>query len=171
MTKKIWRDTSHISRETKTPAPTAQTIGGRRVHTPTSPRGYKSDLDKMFDTGEVPDRFKDVVSGLNTASGQSAERQRLIRAARTAESHEDFEAAIRALVATYTLPDDEPLLIRMLDLSDEELLGLALDQLIEMDATRGLQKRSLIRPRLDTIAQLARTSHTRDLVDMLRERM
>lgn len=171
MTKKIWRDTSHTSRDNGRTAPAGTSIGGRRVHTPSSPRGYKSDLDKMFETGEVPERFRDVMSGLNTATGQSAERQKLIREARTAENHADFEGAVRNLVSTYTLPDDEPLLVRMLDLEDEELIRLSLDQLIEMDATRGLQKRSLIRLRLDTIAQVAKESSTRDLANMLRERL
>lgn len=151
-----------------TPPPS---IGGRRVHTPMSPRGYKSDLNKLFETGEVPDRFKDVMSGLNSASGQSAERQKRIRDARNAESLEDFDAAIRALVADHTLPEDEPLLERMLDLEDEDLICMALDQLIEMDASRPIKRRAIIKLRLETIKQVAHSERTRSLAEMLHERL
>ena len=49
---------------TTTPAP-----GGRRAYTPTAPRGYKNDLNKLFDTGEVPERFKEIVGTSGSAEG------------------------------------------------------------------------------------------------------
>lgn len=164
--KKSWKeiDRGRDGSRTQTPAV-------RRVHTPASPRGYKSDLDKMFNTGEVPDRFRDVMGGLKTASGQSAERQKLIRQARVAEAAADFEAIIRELITSYSLPEDEEILIRMLDLDDEALHTAALDILLEMDATRPLKKRALLRLRLDTVQQLARQSRTLELAQMLRERL
>jgi len=143
----------------------------RRVHTPATPRGYKSDLDKMFNTGEVPERFQPVMAELKSASGQSADRQKLIRQARLAEASADFEVIIRQLIADYSLPEDEELLIRMLDLDDEAMHHAALDILLEMEGSRPLKKRALLRLRLDTVLQLAKQSHTLEVAQMLRDRL
>ncbi len=144
--------------------------GSRRAFTPSAPRGYKSDLNKMFDTGKVPDRFKELVHD-TSAGGKGADRQKLIRAARQAETAAEFKELMTKLVADYELPDDQALLIRALDHDQDDVLIAALDALIELDGRRPLTKRTILKMRLDTLEQVATNPAIFDMIEMLRARL
>ncbi len=133
-------------------------------------RKYKADLDKLFDHGEVPDRFKGVVAGLGTASSEDAARQKLIRAARSAEGQE-FLTLIEDIHNNSSLPDDEDLLVRALTHPKEEIIRAVLEQLIDMDGRHPIRKRSIISIRLRTLRSTAEASDTHDLLDLLEERL
>lgn len=163
--KKSWRDIDNQKDRQ------SSNQGRFRVHTPKSPRGYKSDLDKLFDKGEMPDRFKEVLGGGSSQSGDAAERQQLLRAARQAESQTEFNELCTTLLARFELPDDQKLLMRILDHPEEDVVQKALEQLIELDGRRPLQKRALLRTKLDTLAQVARQEKTHTMVAMLKERL
>lgn len=158
------RDLPPKESSSTTPAP-----GGRRAYTPTAPRGYKNDLNKLFDTGEVPERFKEIVGTSGSAEG--ADRQKLIRLARTAETPQDFNVLMEQLVSKYELPDDQDLLIRGLDHPKEEIIRASLDALMEMDGTRPLTKRKLITARMEILEQVCKDPQIHDLIKLLRERL
>ena len=162
MAKKNWRDRDRG---------TSKSRPGRRVHTPSTSRGYKADLDKLFDSGAVPERFKEVMVDVTSASGVSADRQKMIRQARGSETSAEFHSVIETFVKSYDFPDDAELLIRVLDLSDEAILRKALDRLIEMDGRRPLPKRSIIGMKLKVIKQVAVEPDTTNLADLLLERL
>lgn len=136
-----------------------------------TPRGYKADLNKLFDTGEVPERFKRMMAELDPPSTEATDRQRLVRAMRSAETQVAFDAAASKLVAKHALPDDVGLLLRALDHHDEAVVQAALDGLIEMDGRRPLPKRALIKARLKTLRAVAEQDHTLTLVELLAERI
>lgn len=163
---KSWRDIDSIRDKNS-----GQGKGRFRIHTPKTSRGYKSDLNKLFDKGEVPDRFKTVLGGVSDQSAQGAERQQLIRQARNATSTEDFNTACTALIARFDLPDDQKLMMRMLDHPDEPVIQKALEHLIEMDGRRPLHKRPLLTARLKIIEQIAQEGRTHELIEQLGERL
>lgn len=143
----------------------------RRVHTPSAGRGYKADLNKLFDKGEVSDRLKDVVSGLGSAAGEGADRQRLIREARQADDQASFNDLIGELHANHRLPDDQPLMMRALDHPDDKLVEAALDTLLEMDGKRPLVKREVLRMKLTTLKQVSTNTDVLDMVELLEARL
>lgn len=142
--------------------------GRFRVHTPATPRGYKADLNKLFDKGEVPKRFKDVMSSASTGA---TERQQLIRELRSTETEAEFHALLGKFVEAYELPEDEDLLSRAVDHPDEAVVRKALDALIETDARRPLKRRAVLKARLQTVLQVAKEGETIDLAEMLNDRM
>ena len=143
---------------------------GRRVHTPDGGRGYRADLDRLFDKGEVSDKLKPVVAGLS-ASGEGAERQQLIREARLAESPKDFNALMSEIATKHNFPDDQNLMIRALDHPDEEIVRSALDTLIDMDGKRPLGRRQVLKARLETLRHVSTNIEILDLVEMLCARL
>ncbi len=146
--------------------------GRFRIHTPKTSRSYKADLNKLFDKGEVPDRFKSMLADTaKSSSATGAARQQAIRKARTAETTADFNQACQDLIAEFDLPDDQKLLMRMLDHPEEEVIQRALEQLIEMDGRRPLHKRPLLRARLGTLEQIAQKDKTHNLLEQLGERL
>jgi hypothetical protein len=148
-----------------------QNRGSRRSFTPSSPRGYKADLNKLFDTGKVPDRFKSLLSEGGEGSSQGTERQKLIRAARGAETPAAFNKAVAALVEQFTLPGDQPILMRALDHDDSKVVIAALEGLMELDDRHPLTKRKVLKIRLDTLEQVSRDIAVLDMIEMLRARL
>ncbi|MEO1269938.1 MAG: hypothetical protein AAFX99_17770 [Myxococcota bacterium] len=171
MAKKSWRDRDRMRGSGRSNNTSESNGPRRRVHTPKSPRGYMNDLNKLFDSGDVPDRFKEILEDTESASGSSAQRQKMLRQARNSESSSAFVSIIEAFVKKYDFPDDEDLLVRVLDHPDEAIVCEALDRLIEMDGRRPLTKRKIIGMKLKTITQIATDSKTIGLVDMLSERL
>lgn len=145
--------------------------GSRRSFTPSSPRGYKADLNKLFDTGKVPDRFKELINEPGEGSSQGTERQKLIRAARAAETTADFNKAVSALVERFSLPGDQPILMRSLDHDDTKVIVAALEGLMELDDRHPLTKRKVLKMRLDTLEQVSREITVLDMIEMLRARL
>ncbi len=171
--KKSWREIDQ-GRSTTTPS----NQGRFRIHTPggasSNPKatsGYKSDLNKLFDKGEVPESLKSIVSGISSQSGDAAERQQLLRQARQAETQAEFNVICNQILEKYELPDDQNLLTRMLDHPEESIVQKALEQLVELDGRRPLMKRALLRTRLVTVEQVARDQKTHDLLAFLKERL
>lgn len=145
--------------------------GGRRVFNTSAPRGYKSDLNKLFETGQVPDRFKSLLNDNQSASSEGAERQQLIRQARQSKSVEEFNTVFGDLVSRFNLPDDQDLLLKGLDHPETDAVKASLDALIEMDGRRPLTKRAILKLKLDTVAQTSQDSEVLNLVEILRERL
>jgi hypothetical protein len=143
----------------------------RRVHTPGAGRGYKDELNKLFDKGEVSDRLKGVVGGLSDAAGEGADRQRLIREARAAEAQPEFNELIAQLHKTHRLPGDQDLMMRALDHPDEGLIEAALDTLLEMDGRRTLARRAVLKAKLNTLKQVAKSTGVLDMVELLEARL
>lgn len=163
---KSWRDTDRMRESNNSVG------GGRfRIHTPTGSRGYKNDLNKLFDKGEMPDRFKSMLNEVGSSSAEGAERQKMLREARQAEASEEFFAICSDFIQKYELPDDQQLLMRMLDHPDESVVQKALEQLLDLDGRRPLQKRRLLAARLQTLEQVATQERTHELVKLLGERL
>lgn len=133
---------------------------------------YKRDLDKLFDSGgEVPERFKDVLSGLAPEEGsEQAEWVEAVRELREIESFRDFaRAATRFRRAGHALPDDEDLLIRLLDHPSESIVHDVLEHLVGLHERRTLKRITPIKSRLSTIEMMSDDPRIAALVAALRE--
>ena len=143
---------------------------GRKVHSPSAGRGYKAALDRLFDKGEVSDQLKGVVAGLDSG-GVGEGRQQLIRMARGAETQKEFNDVLGKLFVAHRLPDDEDILVRALDHPNEDLVEMALDNLLELDGRRPLGKRQIIKMKLQTLENVSGHSGVLDMVEMLKARL
>ena len=143
----------------------------RRVYTPGAGHGYKAELNKLFDKGEVSDRLKEVVGGISEAAGEGADRQRLIRDARAADDVVEFNSLIAQLHDGHRLPDDQDLMMRALDHPDESLVEAALDTLLDMDGRRPLARREVLKMKLKTLKHVSKNTGVLDMVELLEARL
>lgn len=170
--KKSWREidrqkdsSSHVERDSS---------GGRGGGSGRSDSRYKRDLDKLFSGGgNVPDRFKDVMEDLEPEEGTpEAERKEAIDALREAEE-EGFRAFVQAVnefrASGIRMPDDENLLVRMLDHPDERVIRDVLEHYIDLAGRRELQRTGPLESRLSTVETMSDDPRTRKLVDQVKD--
>jgi hypothetical protein len=141
-----------------------------------SSKEYKKDLDKLFKSGaQVPDRFKDVMKKLEPEEGsEEAERRAAIEALRKVEGFREFAGAVvefrkERAERDWAWPDDEDLLIRMLDHPDERVVRDALEQVAEVTRRHGFERTVALNSRLATIKTMSDDPRTRRAIDAVEE--
>jgi hypothetical protein len=135
---------------------------------------YKRRLDKLFTSdGEVPDEFKEMMGDIGPEEGSAeAERRDAIQTLRDADGFREFAKAVNNYVSRdYALPDDENLLVRMLDHPDNDIVALTLAHLVELSDRRDLERITPLKSRLSTIRTMTDDSRIRELVDTLEDRL
>lgn len=141
---------------------------------------YKRDLDQLFrQDGKTPDRFAHLSAKLQADEAQvddgaSAAWREAVQGLRDAqaEGFRPFVAAATAFVSDgHTLPEDEDLLIRLLDHPSEVVLRATLERLIAIHAHEPLTRHVAINARLGTIDTMSEDPRTLRLVRQLREAM
>lgn len=131
---------------------------------------YKRDLDNLFKSGgHVPERFKEIVDTLAPEEGsEEAEWVEAVKVLRETDSFRDFAMEARKFRrAGHRLPDDEDLLIRMLDLPDERTVQAVLEHVISMERRRGFDRKAPLKNRISTIRSIAEDPRTEELLDQL----
>jgi hypothetical protein len=147
--------------------------GGRGGSSNRSNSRYKSDLDKLFrGGGNVPDRFKEMMGDLEPEEGTpEAERKAAIQALRKAEE-EGFRAFVQAVnefrKSGIKMPDDENLLIRMLDHPDERVVRDVLEHYLDLADRRELERTGPLKSRLSTVETMTDDPRTISLVEKVR---
>ena len=129
---------------------------------------YKKDLDNLFKSGgEIPDRFKGMMDKLAPEEGsEEAEWLDAVKELRETENFRDFAMAVRKFRrAGHKLPDDEDLLVRMLDLPDERTVQAVLEHIIDMERRRGFDRKAPVKNRIATIRSIAEDPRTEELLD------
>lgn len=143
---------------------------GRRDSRETSK--YKKDLDKLFKSGgKVPDRFQEVMGDLAPEEGsEEAERQEAVDELREADGFRAFAKAANAFdTAGWRYPEDEDLLIRMLDHPDNEIVRKTLAHLVEISRRRDLERITPLKSRMSTIRTMTDDDRIQKLVNELEE--
>jgi hypothetical protein len=132
---------------------------------------YKRDLDKLFKSGQVPDRFKEMLKGLEPKEGTpEAERKAAIDAVREADGFRAFVDAVNEYQKVgWKLPDDENLLIRMLDHPDERVVRDVLEHVADLAGRRELDRITPLKNRLSTIKTMSDDPRTRKAVARVEE--
>lgn len=134
---------------------------------------YKRDLDKLFSGGGgVPERFAGMMEGLEPEEGTpEAERKAAIDALKAAEE-EGFRAFVKEASAFQrsglAMPDDEDLLVRMLDHPDERVVRAVLEHYLDLGARRELSRVAPLKSRLSTVETMSVDPRTLGLVERVR---
>lgn len=132
---------------------------------------YKRDLEQLFKSGaDVPERFKSLVGNIKDGADTDPERAAAIQGLRDAGDFRSFAGAVRDYrKAGHALPDDEDLLVRMLDLPDERTLAAVLTHILALERRRGFERKTPIRNRLTTLRSLAEDPETTALIEQIAE--
>lgn len=149
--KKSWRerdranDSSSHRRDEK--APVAQA----RHQKSAAYRNYKSQLNKLFDGGEMPAALKDKLG--ETETGKVAKRRKeLTTAIVDAVKPRQVQSALREFRAEMeAFPADEEVLKKLIDLDDEEIVLEALDVIAALHREGTLKRASSFKARLKTV--------------------
>ena len=166
---KSWRE---IDRQRDSSRHTEDDRQGASRHDERSDSKYKQELEKLFSSGtDVPEQFQEVMEGLQPEEGtEEAERKKEIDKLRDADGFRQFAKAVNVYFETgYRLPDDENLLIRMLDHPDNDIVRLVLAHIIDLAGRRELQRTAPIKSRLSTIRTMTHDTRIRELIDELEE--
>ncbi len=137
-----------------------------------SDAAYKRDLENLFKSGgDVPDRFKGMMERLEPEEGsEEAEWKAAVDALRSTEGFREFVAAVAEFrTAGHALPDDEDLLIRLLDHPDERVVRDVLAHYKDLHRRRGLDRSGPLKSRLKTIETMSEDPRTLRLVAEIRE--
>lgn len=166
--KKSWREIDRNKDRSRHTSDGSSRSRKSRPRSNSASTKYKKDLDNLFKSGgEVPDRFKDVMQTLAPEEGsEEAQWLEAVQKLRDTEGFREFAGAVREFRrAGHELPDDEDLLIRMLDLPDERTVQAVLEHVLSMDRRRGFERTAPLRNRITTIRSIAEDPRTAELLD------
>lgn len=158
-----WRDidrrkdtSSHIDRND----PYKKNKRGQKVDS--SSKSYRSALDKLFDGGELPERFQRLTKARDTLStGDGSPRQAALKRLRNAVGQSDVVDAVKELLELDgELPREPDALLSALQHPDETIQRQAISLLRELVAERPLKRGDLLKQRLRRIEELAEDPQT-----------
>lgn len=142
----------------------------RSASTARSSASYRQDLEKLFQSGgQTPKRFEGLLDTLKPEEGSedAAWRARVQELRQT----QDFVAFVREanafLAEGHALPDDEELLIRLLDHPSERVLVRTLMHLLDLDGRVRLSRKVPLKSRISTLRAMSDDPGMRGLVDRL----
>lgn len=135
---------------------------------------YKQDLEKLFQSGgNVPDRFDQVMDEVGPEEGSDeAERQEEIEKLREADGFREFAKAVNVFMQKdYRMPDDEELLVRMLDHPDNDIVRTTLAHIVDLANRRELQRKAPLESRLSTIRTMTDDTEILELADAIEDHL
>lgn len=140
-----------------------------------APAGYKKDLEKLFQSGggDLPDRFQGLMDKLkDEETPEEAAWREEVDALRNTEGFRDFVmAATKFHRAGHALPDDEDLLIRLMDHPSERIVQATIEQVLDLSERRGLNRPDPFTNRIKTIRQIAESPRTLQLLTELETKL
>ncbi len=126
---------------------------------------YKGDLDKMFDTGEVPDYLKGQFSqGDQKVEGRL---QLLASIKKATDKHELTDAVKNYLTKFDDFPEDPDLLLQLLDYQDENVVLKVALQVHQYASTRPLPHKQQFKLKVDSLAMLTSNNELGSVLDEL----
>ncbi len=162
--KKSWRE---IDRQKDSSRHTERDRKPRSSGDKRSSAKYKKDLDKLFKSGgHVPERFQQMMKGLEPEEGTpEAEHRAAVDKLRKADGFRAFATAVSEFRKEgWDWPDDEDLLIRMLDHPDERVVRQTLEHVADLAGRRSFERVTPLKNRLSTIKTMSDDPRTRKAV-------
>lgn len=149
--KKSWRDldrkrdqSSHRKDTDRGASPSSMRENSREY------RAYKSQLDKMFDGGGLPEALKEKLG--ETATGAKAkQRKELLKNLTDAIKSRDVIKALRAYRAEFGFPEDEAALAKLVDLDDDEIVLETLETFERLHSEGAIKRATSFKARLKTV--------------------
>jgi hypothetical protein len=146
--KKSWREIDKMRDGKRSGARTSADRDRERFEKTTKYSQYKSQLERMFRGGDLPQPMRDRLD----PTGEGRKRDEAIRKMREAESPAQFDEAVNAFLAEFReLPDDPYLLDRALGHRDAKIVDRALEQLLRLHGEGALKPPPSLRPRLQSL--------------------
>ena len=166
--RKSWRDLDRQrDRSTHRREERPAGAGGKPLDRSQAYRAYKSQLDKLFDGGALPDALRDKLA----EAGVGADAKRKKEALERLLSAADLKAELETYAAAFGFPEDEAALARLLDLGDERIALDALRTIARLRdegrVKRGASFKARIRTAQMTIDSPALHALARELLDKL----
>ncbi len=152
--KKSWKEIDQMRDGSSRRRRDKPDVGTSRRQQSNEYRSYKSQLNKMFDGGGLPDALKDQLDDgdafVEEAKARKAARDAIL-AARTAV---DVLAALAAHREAHGFPEDEEVLAKLLDLEDEETVMEAIQTIERLAGEGQLARASSLKARLKTVQMM-----------------
>jgi len=143
--RKSWRDrdaSKDRSRHRDGPS------GGRAPKTESQAyRAYKSELNKIFEGGGLPEHLKDQL-GETELGKRSAEEKSARDALMNELKPRKFLKAFRSYRADFGFPADNDLLGRLLDTDDDELVLETMEQIQKLHSEGSLKRAAALKARI-----------------------
>lgn len=136
--KKSWREIDQSKDKNRTRSETPGG-GGSRAQRSAAYSSYKTQLNKLFDGGGLPALVAERLGDQHVAAPAQT-RKAAASAICAAKTPKAVRAALEAYDAAHGFPEDEEVLAKLLDMSDEILVLQAL-QVVEKLADAGSLKR------------------------------
>lgn len=144
--------------------------GGAKGREKEASASYKNDLDALFTSGgKVPERFQKLMGDLEPEEGsEEAEWRAAVAELRGVEGFREFAAAVTKFRrAGNRLPDDEDLLIKILDHPSERIVADTLAHILDLHKRRGFERTAPLKNRLQAMRSIAEDARTIELLDQV----
>lgn len=168
--KKSWRDldrkrdqSSHRS-ESKSEVRGAMRENSREYH------AYKSQLDKMFSGGGLPEALKEKLAETDAGSGAKKKKE-LLDALKVAVKSREVVKALKAYREEHGFPEDEDALAKLIDLDEEKIVLEALQTLERMHDEGRLKRGRSFKARLKTVKMTIDEPKVQKCVDVLLKKL
>jgi hypothetical protein len=147
--KRSWRDIDKMrDSSTHRKEPRSTGSGGRKLENTQAYRAYKTQLNRLFDGGALPDALKAKLAEGDVGADAKAKKEagRAIIDAAPA----DIRAQLSVFVDRFGFPQDEEVLAKLLDLSDESVVTECLTAIAKLKTEGTLKKANLFRAKIKT---------------------
>ncbi len=166
---KSWRD---IDRERDTSSHVRDDDSSASSRESRAESKYKKKLDQLFESGgDVPEEFRDSMEDLGPEEGtEEARRLEEIDELREADGFQEFAKAVNVYMSKgYRLPDDENLLVRMLDHPDHDIVRDVLEHYVDLSERRELERIQPLKSRMSTLRTMMDDTRCHELLDDIEE--
>ena len=113
-------------------------------------RQYKSQLEKVFSGEGLPEALKEKL-GETEVGKRSAKKKEGLKSILDAKTPRSIKTALKSFKEEHGFPEDEDVLAKLLDLSNERIVQEALDTLLHLHAEGALKKARSLKGRLNTV--------------------
>jgi hypothetical protein len=113
-------------------------------------RQYKAQLDKVFSGAGLPDALKEKL-GETEAGKKAKEKKKGLKAILEAKAPRTLKSTLKAFKDEHGFPQDEEVLAKLLDLSNERIVQETLDTLLHLQAEGALKRARSLKGRLNTV--------------------
>ncbi|OGR10367.1 MAG: hypothetical protein A2341_22895 [Deltaproteobacteria bacterium RIFOXYB12_FULL_58_9] len=115
-------------------------------------RSYKAQLNRLFEGGAMPDALKERLD--DGMMAEKKKRQEGIDAIKTATTPKAMLAALGLYEDAHGFPEDEMVLAKLLDLTDEQVVLKAVRTIDRLLGEERLKKSSSFKARLQTVQMI-----------------
>lgn len=148
--KKSWRERDNARNHSAHRRDDKPSEQAQRQQSSQAYRAYKTQLNRLFDGGVVPDALKSKLDDAEVGVGANA-RKEAMASVKAAATPRALVKAVAEFRTTYGFPDDEEVLARLLELDDEAALVLeAVQTLARLHAEAKLKRAAALKMRLKT---------------------